>query len=96
MVWVLLESRVQAYNFTSKLTTVDAAQNHVLETLKHFVPGMVVMDPWPEDIQEGLSVTNIHEWSFSKPSFWRSPKNVNVYKLAKSMAVSGFRKELHE
>ena len=92
----MLESRVQAYNFTSKLTTVDAAQNHVLETLKHFVPDIVVMDPWPEDIQEGLRVTNIHEWNFSKPPMWRSPKNINVYKLATSMAVSGFRKELHE
>ena len=64
MVWVLLESRVQAYKFTSKLTTVGAAQNHVLETLKHFIPDIVVMDPWPEDIHEGLSVANIHEWMF--------------------------------
>ena len=54
------------------------------------------MEPWPEDIEEGLRVTNIHEWNLSDNSMWRSPKNINVYKLAKSMAVSGFRKELHE
>ena len=69
---VLLESRVQAYNFTTKLTNVDAAQNNVLETLKHFVPD-AAMEPWREDIEEGLRVTNIHEWICSDNSMWRSP-----------------------
>ena len=60
----MLEGRVQAYNFTAKLTMVDAAQQHALEILKHIVPDIAAMEPWPEDIEEGLRVTNIHEWIF--------------------------------
>ena len=51
-------------------------------------------DAWQDDPDHGKSVTAIMQWSFEHKSMWRgTPKNKVVYKLAKSMAIVGFRQD---
>ena len=51
-------------------------------------------DAWLVDPDHGKSVSAIMQWSFEPKSMWRgTPKNKVVYKLAKSMAIVGFRQD---
>ena len=51
-------------------------------------------DAWQEEPDYGKLTTAIMQWSFEDKSMWRgSPKNKAVYKLAKNMAIVGFRQD---
>lgn len=64
-------------------------------TEEFFMDTYLKMPNWPP--QPGtFFTTSILQWRFDAKSFWRSPDMANVYDLAKSIAVIGWREALGE